>query len=481
MRKYRIVAGGLLAGSMIAGCAVGPEYRVPVPDVGETFAAEQGDQSFDATAEQQFWRGFDDPLLAQLVRQSLDANQDIRAAVSRYQRAASLLQLARREQLPGVTAAASAGESQPALVDDPDGNRRERYEAGIALDWELDLFGRLQRASEAQRARLQAAEADLGALQVSMIGELAASYFELRGLQQQLLVAQGNVDNLRDSLDIVEARLAAGRGTELDRSRAQAQLAQTRAAIPELQGAIRVRMHRIAVLSGQQPAALVDRLQPAAGLPQSQPAIPAGSPVDLLRRRPDVRAAERRLAAATADVGIVTADLFPRLTLGALLGSVAGDSGKLFSGPAESRSVALGVDWSFLNRGRVRARIDAAGAEARAALADYRQSVLNALEETENSLVQHRRNRERAMQLRHARSAAQRAEQLARARYDEGLSSYFEVLDAQRQANAARDAEVRGHTAEVVSMVSVYRALAGAPAPAAHYAQNQGASQPPLP
>ncbi|MFI2812351.1 MULTISPECIES: efflux transporter outer membrane subunit [Microbulbifer] len=474
MRKSGLAVSGLIATGFIAGCAVGPDYRAPVPDVGETFAAGQGRQSFNASQEQQFWRGFGDPMLADLVRQGLDANQDIQAAVSRYQRAAALLRLARREQLPGVTAAASAGESQPALAEAPGGLRSERYEAGIALDWELDLFGRLERASEARRARLQAAEADLGALQVSLISQLAASYFELRGLQQQLLVAQGNVDNLRDSLDIVEARLAAGQGTELDRTRAQAQLAQTRATIPELQGAIRIRMHRIAVLSGQQPDALVEKLQPAADLPRSQPAIPAGSPSDLLRRRPDVRAAERRLAAATAGVGIVTADLFPRFTLGALLGSVAGDTGELFSGPAESRNVALGIDWTFLNTGRVRARIDAAGADAQAALADYRQAVLNALEETENSLVQHRRNRERTVQLREARSAAQKAEQLARKRYEEGFNSYFEVLDAQRQANTARDAEVRGRTEEVISMVNVYRALAGAPAPAAHYAQGRG-------
>ena len=469
MAKASNITSGLLLAGLLSGCMVGPDYRAPEMTVPEAFNASSQAAAFDVAEEQRFWSGFDDPQLAELIRQSLDANYNLQAAVARYERAAALLRLAEREQLPGVTASATAGEQRPSVAEDPLRVRRENYESGVALEWELDLYGRLRRVSEAEFARLGAAEADLGALQVSMIGQLASTYFELRGLQQQLIVAHQNTQNQRDSLNIVEARLRAGRGTEFDRVRAQAQLAQTRAEIPTLEAAVRTRMHRIAVLSGREPAALVNQLQTPAPLPQTRPQIPAGTPAELLRRRPDIRAAEQRLAAATADIGVASADMFPRFTLGALLGSVAADSSDLFSSGTESRSVFLGVDWTFLNAGRVRARIDAAGADARAALADYQQVVLNALEATENGLVEYQRSLQRAQQLQLARKAAQEAAQLARTRYQEGLIGYFEVLDAEREANAARSAETESQTREAVAMVSLYRTLAGAPAAAAHY------------
>lgn len=472
MASTNNIISGLILSGLLGGCAVGPDYRAPDAIAPESFHAVGNTAAFDATQEKQFWRGFDDPLLAQLIQQSLDANYNLQAAVARYERAAALLRLAKREQLPGVTASASAGEQRPSMVEDPSRVRRNHFEAGVVLEWELDLFGRLSRASEAELARFNATEADLGALQVSMVGQLASSYFELRGLQQQLEVAIENTQNQEQSLAIVNARLNAGRGTEFDRVRAEAQLSQTRAEIPALEAAVRTRMHRIAVLSGKEPAALIDQLQAPVPLPQNRPQIPAGTPAALLRRRPDIRAAEQRFAAATADVGVASADMFPRFTLGALLGSLATDGSDLFTGATESRSVALGIDWTFLNAGRVKARIDAAGANARAALADYQQTVLSALEETESGLVQFQRSQQRAQQLELASAAAQKAAKLARTRYQEGLIGYFEVLDAEREANAARSAEMEGRTREALAMVEVYRALAGAPAAAPHYVRN---------
>lgn len=472
MAKLNNFTSSLLVAGLLSGCMAGPDYHAPEITAPDAFAAANEAATFDVAEEQRFWRGFDDPLLAELIRHSLDANHNLQAAVARYERSAALLRLSKREQLPGVTAFATAGEQRPSIVEDPSQVRRDNFEVGAALEWELDLFGRLHRASEAELARLGAAEADLGALQVSMIGELASTYFELRGLQQQLQVAQQNTRNQRDSLAIVEARLRAGRGTEFDRVRARAQLAQTRAEIPALKAAVRTRMHRIAVLSGREPSALVSQLQTFAPLPEARPQIPAGTPAELLRRRPEIRASERRLAAATAGIGVASADMFPRFTLGALLGSVAADSSDLFGGSTESRSVFLGVDWTFLNAGRVQARIDAAGADARAALADYQQAVLNALEETENGLVAYQRSRQRTQQLQLANEAAQEAAQFARTRYQEGLIGYFEVLDAEREANTARSAETQSRTREAVAMVSLYRTLAGAPAAAQHYVRN---------
>ena len=434
MRKSIVLLAAL---AWLSGCAVGPDYQPVEPDAPERFL-EAPQASAGSADEQRFWAGFDDPMLAGLIRQTLDANRDLRAALARYQRAEALLRGSRAEQLPSVGVSASAAEQHLADVErTPPGagdDRVELYQAAAGLSWELDLFG-----------------------------QLATSYFELRGLQQQLLVARSNVDNQRQSLEIVRSRVNAGRGTAFDEVRAIAQLEATRAVIPDLQAAVRGRMFRIAVLTGQNPAALVDELAPPAPLPESLPVIPVGSPGEVLRRRPDIRAAERRLAAASARIGVATADLFPSFSLDALIGSVASDSGDLFSAGAESRRVALGVDWTFLDFGRVRSRIDAADADSRAALANYEQTVLLALEETETQLVRYARSRERSERLGAATDAAGDAAELARTRYRQGFIGFFEVLAAEQELIDTRDALIESRTAETLAMVNIYRALAGAP------------------
>ncbi|MCG8519438.1 MAG: efflux transporter outer membrane subunit [Pseudomonadales bacterium] len=464
MPKMRLIASSFV---LLAGCAVGPDYQPPALEAPARFSTEHNQQPFNAAEEARFWRGFGDPLLAQLIDQTLTANLDLQAALTRYQRAEALLRGSRSEQLPTIGTGASAAALHLPESERPAGGDGdiERFRIDANASWELDLFGRLRRATEAQGARLQASEAELDALRVALVGQLASSYFELRGLQQQLTVAQRNVTLQQDSLAIVSARMDAGRSTDFDVLRARAQLASTRAVVPRLEADIRVRMHRLAVLTGQAPGQLVTRLQPATALPTVTPAIPVGSPGDVLRRRPDVRQAERQLAAATADIGVATADLFPRFSLDALLGTVALDGGDLFSAGAESRRVALGIDWTFLNFGRVQARIDAEDADARAALADYRQVVLEALEETENRLIRYQRSQLRTAQLETAAEAAQAAADLARTRYRQGYIGYFEVLDAEREQLASDQALSQGRTDTVLAMVGLYRTLAGAPAP----------------
>ncbi len=462
MLKVITMAGALV----LAGCAVGPDYQAPATPEPESFSEGRTMVAGDS-GEQRFWRGFDDPLLAQLIDQTLTANHTLEGAVARYERAAALLYGAERDQWPSVTASATAAEQYLADIEQsPPGagpERVQRYQAGVAANWELDLFGRLRRATEAQRAELDAAGAELGAVQVALAGQLASSYFELRGLQQQYQVAQQSVALQQQSLDIVEARVEAGRGTDFDQVRARAQLERTRAELPTLQAGIRAAMHRIAVLTGQPPMALVDTLSPQGALPETLPVLPVDSPGDVLRRRPDIAAAERRLAAATARIGVATADLFPRFTLSGLIGSVAADTSDLFTGPAETRRVALGIDWTFLDHDRVKARIEAAGADSRAALASYQQTVLEVLEETETRLVRYQRAQQREQRLGQAMDNAEKAVELARARYEEGFIGYFEVLTAEQEFTATRDAAVRSRTAVTLAMVDVYRSLAGVP------------------
>jgi len=457
----------LFALALLAGCAVGPDYsRPPTPQPAE-FNATHTSGSFEET-EAVFWQGFEDPLLESLIRETLFANQSLLSTMARYWRASALLDGARRDQLPSVTAEAAATEAWPSALErattGANLERFETYQGNLVASWELDLFGRLRRISEARQADLAAQEADLQALRVAMVGQTASSYFLLRGLQTQHRIAEQNVALREDSLAIVNARVGAGRGTEFDRVRARAQLQRARAELPLLEADIQTTMHRIAVLTGQEPTALIAELSKAQPLPAVMPAIPVDSPADVLRRRPDIIAAEQRLAAATARVGVAVADLFPRFTLGGLLGSIAGDPDDLFSAPAESRSVMLGIDWTFLDYGKVQARIAAADAESLSLLFDYRQAVLTALEETESRLVQYDRIQAQRQHLEQATEEALQAVDLARLRYDGGFIAYIEVLDAEQELASARDAAVRSRTAEAVSMVDVYRTLAGAPA-----------------
>lgn len=417
--------------------------------------------------QQLFWQGFRDPMLDDLIDQALAANHTLEGAIAKYERSAALLYGAQRDQWPSITASAMAAEQQLADIErSPPGtgpDRVQRYQAGIAASWELDMFGRLRRASEAQRAELEATGADLGTIQVALVGQLASSYFELRGLQQQYQVALQSVALRQQSLDIVEAQVQAGRSTEFDQVRARAQLERNRAELSTLQANMRAAMHRIAILVGQPPTALVDTLTAVGALPDTLPVIPVDSPGEVLRRRPDIAAAERRLAAATARIGVATADLYPRFTLSGFLGTLASDTSDLFASSGETRSVALGIDWTFLDHGKVRARIEAAGAESRAALASYQQTVLEALEETETRLVRYRRAQEREERLALAVTNAEKAVELARARYEQGFVGYFEVLAAEQEFTEVRDEAVRSRTAVVLTMVDVYRSMAGQP------------------
>lgn len=463
MYKLILLIGVL---TIMSGCAVTPDYVEPSTPTPDSFNADHSSGHFDA-AEQRFWQRFDDPLLARLVADTLAANQTLQGALARYDQASALFRGAQRDQWPSVTITGNAAESYPSTLElvpgNSDAGRFTSYQAGIRASWEPDLFGRLRGITESHRAELAAREADIGALQVALVGQLASSYFQLRGLQAQYGVAEENVALYQASLDIVDVRMDAGRGTEFDRVRAAAQLQRAHAELPTLQAAIRSVMHRIAVLSGQPPAALIDTLAMEQTLPETLPFIPVDSPGAVLRRRPDIAAAEQRLQAATARIGVAVADMFPHFTLGGLLGSVAGDPGDLFSGATASRSVTLGVDWTFLDYTKVQARIDAADAESRAALADYRQAVLTVLEEVENRLVYYSQIQEREQRLQQAQTQALQAVELALTRHENGLIAYFEVLSAQQELALARDAAVRSRTQVMVAMVDVYRALAGAP------------------
>jgi outer membrane protein, multidrug efflux system len=456
---------GLMAAAVaaiLAGCAVGPNYKRPDTPVAPNYAgAEASTYSTDGHIQAKFWTEFDDETLNQLVDEALLANHDLRIALGNLVEARA----ARRESLfdLGPTVTASGGHTNELVPKVQAGFpfSTSFYDAGFDATWELDLFGRVRRGVEARTAQLQGAEASLQDAQVSVTAEVARTYFELRGQQTQLAVAQRNVINQTDTLKLTQARLDAGRGTELDTSRAQAQLSTTLSTIAPLQAAVARSIHRLGVLTGRDPNALTSLLSEAHDLPELPRITAIGDPASLLRRRPDIRVAERQLASSTALVGVAIGDYFPKVTFTGNFTYAAASPGNLGTGPSRSYVVGPGISWAAFDLGRVHAQVAQAHARDDVALATYEQTVLRALEDTENALVTHARDRDSLEHVQQAAEASATAAKLARTRYEGGYVDFLEVLDAERTQLAAEDQLAQSRTATATSLIAVYKALGG--------------------
>ncbi|MGH8573135.1 MAG: efflux transporter outer membrane subunit, partial [Gammaproteobacteria bacterium] len=409
-----------------------------------------------------WWQSFKDADLNRLIDRAVAGNHDLRIASARLREARALWDETAFDRYPTVTAeAAYSNEQQSTAAQQgfPGEDRgREIYNAGFDAFWEIDLFGRVRRSIEARTAETETAEASLNDVLVSLLAEMARNYFELRGTQNQLAVARRNADNQQQTLDLTIARLEGGRGTALDTARARAQFDATRAGIPPLEAAIRRAMHRLSILTGNRPEALVGALERPAPLPDAPKLVTLGEPADLLRRRPDIRVAERGLAAATARVGVATADLFPRVTF---IGGIALEASSftgLGSSGSDSYSFGPSIRWAALDLGRVRARVRQADARAEASLAQYELTVLRALEETENALVELGRQQVRRDLLSSSAHASDEAARLARQRFEEGAADFLTVLDAERTLLEAQDRLARSKTDTATALVALYKA-----------------------
>ncbi|CAN5248496.1 TolC family protein [soil metagenome] len=457
---------------LAAGCAVGPNYKVASPAIDAGFV-NAGSASVNAQPPvadiATFWKGFGDPALSQLVERALAANGDVRIAQARLQEARALLGGARAELLPEIDVSSNAGRAlQPGYLY-PGTTRSQRtgnaFDAGFVANWELDFFGRNQRATEAAAAQVDASQAGVHAAQMVVVAEVARNYLDLRGQQQRYEVAKQSLGNQKETLRLTSVRLDAGRGTQLDVVRARSLLDSTEATLPALQAAIERDAFRLATLTAQPPRTVVEALattQPLPSLPVTDlSALPIGVPEQLLRSRPDLVVAERQLAAATAEIGLPTADLFPRISLTGLIGFASNRVARLGSGDSQQYSFGAGLTWPLLDFGRVRSRIVASEARAGQALASYEQTVATALEETEGALSQFTRAAQQAERLSSSTRNADEATRLSRLRFNAGSVDLLIVLDAERQALAARDSLVQAQVAQAIALVSVYRSLGG--------------------
>ncbi|WP_327440585.1 TolC family protein [Pseudomonas donghuensis] len=448
----------------LAACAVGPDYKAPDTAAAQLSAANEptAKATFDRSRfESIWWKQFDDPVLNTLVSQSLDGNRELRVAFARLKAARAIRDDVSNDALPTVTSRASSdlGKGQvPGQTEDRVNS--ERYDLGLDMAWELDLFGRIQRQLEASEAEQDAAQADLQQLQVSLIAELVDAYGQLRGAQLREKIALANLKTQQDSRGITETLRDAGVGNDLDVVRADARLAAVEASVPQLQAEqVRAR-NRIATLLGQRPDTLAVDLSPAQ-LPAIAKALPVGDPGELLKRRPDIRSAERQLAAATANIGVATADLFPRVSLSGFLGFTAGRGSQLGSSAAKAWALGPSITWAAFDLGSVRARLRGANADAEGALANYEQQVLLALEESENAFSDYSKRQQRLLALLRQSEASRKAADLASIRYREGTVDYLVLLDAERERLSAEDAQAQGEVDLYRGIVAIYKALGG--------------------
>ncbi|MDF0729480.1 TolC family protein [Pseudomonas entomophila] len=445
----------------LAACAVGPDYQTPDTQPAR-LDNEAPVKALDRSRfESAWWKQFDDPVLNQLVQASLQGNRDLRVAFARLKAARAIREDASNDNLPVVTSRASSDIGKGQVPGQTDSRvNSERYDLGLDMAWELDLFGRIQRQIEASKAQEDAAEADLQQLQVSLIAELVDAYGQLRGAQLREKIALANLKTQQDSRSITVTLRDTGVGNELDVVRADARLAAVEATVPQLQAEqVRAR-NRIATLLGERPDTLSVDLSPKQ-LPAIAKALPVGDPGELLRRRPDIRSAERQLAAATANVGVATADLFPRVSLSGFLGFTAGRGSQIGSSAANAWALGPSITWAAFDLGSVRARLRGAKADADGALANYEQQVLLALEESANAFSDYGKRQQRLLALMRQSDASRKAADLASVRYREGTVDYLVLLDAERERLSAEDAQAQGEVELYRGIVSIYKALGG--------------------
>ena len=459
-----ILIGLFVVTLLLSGCAVRKPYAAPV--TAPVALAQAAAPGFSAQAYDPRWWGlFDDPVLERLEAAALAGNLDIRQAVARVEQARAIFRDVSLDQYPvaGVGASVDVREQAvPGFSNEP--VRTTTYRVGFEAFWEIDLFGGIRSAVRSAQAEAESLEASLDDVRVVVAADVARNYFDLRGLQQQLAVAERSLTNQREALRLSGVRRDAGVGEEQDVASAAASVAAVEASIPPLRAALAAQRHRLAVLIGVRPGDLAEDLAPRAYAPLLT-ALPLGETGTLLRRRPDVRAAERRLAAATAREGIAAADLYPRVSISGVLGLLAG-RGNLF-GRAASRqwAVAPALSWVGSDLGSARARLRGSEAATREVLARYEQTVLRAIEETENALVAYSEEQARLERLMEQARQSARSADLARVRYREGLTDFLDLLDAERTQLSAESAVAQVEAGVFVSVVGVYRALGGAAAP----------------
>lgn len=459
----------------LAGCAVGPRYQPPrttVPgawgELTKAGAANPVPQPSAATPAPmplaRWWTTFQDPTLDTLVVRAVRANPDLRRAQARVREARAQRGIITADLFPTADASGSytrSHRSANAPGAPQGGKESDLYQAGFDASWEIDLFGGVRRNIEAANADLAASIESRRDVLVSLLAEVARNYVELRGSQRQAAIARANLEAQQETLELTRIRFAAGLASGLDVARAEAQARTTASKIPSLETSARQAIHLLSVLLAQEPDALVEELSHETPIPPTPPDVPVGLPSELLRRRPDVRRAERQLAAATARIGVAIADLFPRFSLSGALGLESSKFSDLGDDDSRFWSIGPSVHWPILDFWRIRNNIAVQNAREEQAAATYEQAVLTSLREVEDALVSFSQEQARRQTLASAADANRRATALANQLYQQGRADFLSVLQAQRDLYASEDALVQSDRSVSSDLVALYKALGG--------------------
>jgi NodT family efflux transporter outer membrane factor (OMF) lipoprotein len=477
LREAGKVGLGSMAAVLVAflgGCVVGPQYQGPPTAKLEAFhnsAAVEGRQvGTPPPAVETWWTGFNDPVLTRIIERALDQNLDLAAAIARVNQSRAAAREAGAQLLPTGTAIGSATPLRQSLNSPvgtvarhlPGYDRNQTlYDADVGAQWEIDLFGGLRRGAEAARDEAEAAEAQQLGVRVSVVADAADAYFQARGDQARLAIAQSQVETDNRLLDLVHLRFARGAAAEKEVAQAEALLAEARATLPPLRTELEAQLNRLDVLMGAQPGTYAGELSQRAEIP-SAPALPPNQNAsDLLRRRPDIIAAERRLAAANARIGVAVAEYYPKVSLSALLGFESLSSGQLLNSASFQPEATAGLRWRLFDFGRVDAEVAQANSVNAQALLTYRQTVLRATEDVENAFMSLAELEVQTRELATEVDALARARDASQQSYLAGASSLTDVLDADRQSLVAQDQLARTRADTDRAAVMSFRALGG--------------------
>lgn len=447
--------------TLLTGCAaVGPDYLAPdlsAPAAWNGAPAAGISQDSDPQVLANWWKTLNDPLLSELMERAVAGNLDLKQAQSRVRQARAERGEKQAATSPAVDASGSFSRSRGS----GSGAMSNLYRLGLDAGWELDVFGGLRRSVEAADARVEASEADLRDVLVSLLGETALNYIDVRTYQTQLTVAETNLKSLTETYHLTSWRAEAGQIGQLDVEQARYNLEQTRAQIPGLKNSLNQAENALAVLLGVQPGALQSQLEERQPIPTPPSEVAVGVPAEALRQRPDIRKAERELAAQTAQVGVATADLYPKFSLSGSIGLEALSADGFLSANNRTWQIAPGVSWNIFDAGRLRKKIEIQSALQEQSLLTYEATVLGALQEVENALVAYAHEQERRGALNLATGAALRASDLARQQYAAGLIDFLSVLEAQRALLTLQQQLAESEGLVTGNLVRLYKALGG--------------------
>ena len=486
MRSAPMRSLTLLAASLLAGCAVGPNFVKPRPEVPPQWSRKaleaSGTRSSTVHPEAEplaeWWTTFHDPILSSLIRRSVAANLDLREAVLRIEEARAQRDQAAAGLWPSLSANAGFTRQRfstntpngaifgiaPQIPGLPPGvfaNPFDQYQLGLSASWELDLFGRVRRSVEAARAQMQASVEDAHDVVLSLVSDVAAAYIDLRGAQLQKSILEQSLATQRDVLAITRQRWSAGLTTDLDVENAASEVSATQAQLPVVEREITVDVNQLSELMSLKPEALRAELEQAKPLPPVPPEVPIGLPADLARRRPDIRRAEASLHAATAQIGVAVADLFPDLTLSVAGGYQSEGLSELINAASRFASLGPTIELPIFEGGALRATVRLENVRAKEAAVDYARTVLGALHEVEDALAAYGSDQDRRVSLTAAVDESREALTLARQRYEGGITDFIEVLDAERTLEQNQLSLAEATTAVSSDLVLLYKTLGG--------------------